>query len=61
MTLCAYDKLQKGWVFRADTWNVDALTGRAGEVVKVLGDRRVSVSCVQKTRGIGSCCSKGMG
>ena len=30
------DKPQKGWVFRVGTWNVDSLTGRAGEVVKVL-------------------------
>jgi len=38
---CVYDgqksdKLWKDWVFRVGTWNVDLLTGKAGEVVKVL-------------------------
>jgi len=28
------DKLLKGWIFRDSTWNLDALTGGAGEVVK---------------------------
>ena len=50
------DKLQKGWVFRVDTWNIDSLTGRAGEVVKLLDDRKVSVACVQETRWMGSGC-----
>jgi len=27
------DGLRKGWEFRVGTWNVDSLTGRAGEVV----------------------------
>jgi len=27
------DGLQKGWGFRVSNWNVDSLTGRAGEVV----------------------------
>jgi len=26
------DKLWKGWGFRVGTWNVDSLTGRAGEL-----------------------------
>jgi len=30
------DKLQKGWDFRASTWNIDSLTGRAGELVEAL-------------------------
>ena len=47
-------KLQKDWVIRTGIWNVDSLTGRAGEVVKVLGDRKVDVTCVQKTRWMGS-------
>jgi len=28
------DKLQKGWGFRVDAWNVDSLTGRAGELIE---------------------------
>jgi len=28
------DKLQKGWVFRVGTWNVDSPTGRAGDWLK---------------------------
>ena len=30
------DGLQKGWGFWIGTWNVDLLTGRAGEVVQAL-------------------------
>jgi len=26
------DKLRKGWSFRVGTWNIDSLTGRAGEI-----------------------------
>jgi len=33
------DKLQKGWDFRASTWNIDSLTGRAGELVEALAQR----------------------
>ena len=44
------DKLQKGWIFRVGTWNVDSLTGRAGEVMKVLGDGKVYVVCEQQMR-----------
>jgi len=33
------DKLRKGWGFRSGTWNVDSLTGRAGELVEALADR----------------------
>jgi len=32
------DGLQKGWGFRVSAWNVDSLTGRAGEVVQALSD-----------------------
>jgi len=32
------DGLQKGWGFQISTWNVDSLTGRAGEVVEALSD-----------------------
>jgi len=30
--------------------SVDSLTGRAGEVVKALSDRKVDVACIQETR-----------
>jgi len=48
------DKLHKGWGFRVGTWNVDSLTGRAGELVEVLADREVDVGCIQETRWGGS-------
>ena len=35
------DGLRKGWQFRVGTWNVDSLTGRSGEVVEALSDRKV--------------------
>jgi len=41
------DGLQKGCGFRVGTWNVDSLTGRAGEVVEALSDRKVDVACIQ--------------
>jgi len=44
------DKLRKGWPFRVGTWNVDSLTGRSGELVEVLAERRMDVACVQETR-----------
>ena len=43
------DKLQKGWAFSVDTWNIDSLTGRGGELVEVLAERRMDVACVQET------------
>ena len=48
------DKLQKGWGFRVGTWNVDSLTGRAGELA--LADREVDMGCIQETRWRGSGC-----
>jgi len=30
------DKLWKGWGFRVGTWNVDSLTGTAGELIQAL-------------------------
>ena len=48
--------LRKGWSFRVGTWNVDSLTGRAGEVVEALSDRKVYVACIQETRWKGSGC-----
>jgi len=48
------DGLQKGWGFGVGTWNVDSLTGRAGEVVEALSDRKVDVACIQETRCTGS-------
>jgi len=44
------DGLRKCWGFRVGTSNVDSLTGRAGEVVKALLDRKVDSACIQKTR-----------
>jgi len=44
------DKLRKGWSFRAGTWNIDSLTGRSGELVEALAERRMDVVCVQETR-----------
>jgi len=46
--------LWKGWGFWVGTWNVDSLTGRAGEVVEALSDRKVDVACIQETRWKGS-------
>ena len=43
-------------VFRVGTWNVDSLTGRSGELVEALGERRTDIACVQKIRWRGSSC-----
>ena len=58
---CLYDDLRadglwKGWEFQVSTWIVDSLTGRAGEVVEALSDKKVDVACIQETRRIGSGC-----
>ena len=50
------DKLRKGWAFRVGAWNIDALTGRAGELVEVLAERRMDAVCVQETWRTGSGC-----
>jgi len=50
------DKLQKGCPFRVGTWNVGSLTGRSGELVEALVERRMDVACVQETRWRGSGC-----
>jgi len=50
------DGLQKGWGFQVGTWNVDSLTGRTGEVVDALSDRKVDVACIQETRWKGNGC-----
>ena len=44
------DKLRKCWSFRVGTWNIDSLTGRSGELVEALTERRMDVVCVQETR-----------
>jgi len=44
------DGLWKGWGFRVCTWNVDSLTGRAGDVVEALSGRKVNVACIQETQ-----------
>jgi len=41
--------LRDGWAFRVSTWNVDSLTGRLGELVEALAERRMDVLCVQET------------
>ena len=33
------DKLRKGWPFTVDTWNINTLTGRSGELVEALAER----------------------
>jgi len=43
------DGLRKGWEFWVGTWNVDSLTGRAGEVVEAWSDRKVVMACIQET------------
>ena len=50
------DKLRKGWSFRVGTWNIDSLTGRSGELVEALAERRMDVACVQETQWRGSGC-----
>jgi len=50
------DKLRKGWSCRVGTWNIDSLTGRSGELVEALAERRMDVACVQETRWRGSGC-----
>jgi len=50
------DKLRKGWGFRVGTWNIDSLTGRVGELVETLAERRMDVACVQETQWRGSGC-----
>ena len=50
------NNLRRGWSFRVSTWNIDSLTGRAGELVEVLAERRMDVVCVQETRWRGSGC-----
>ena len=39
------DKLRKSWSFRVGTWNIDSLTGTAGELVEALPERRTDVVC----------------
>jgi len=34
--------------FGFDTWNVDSLTGRAGELIETLADREMDVACIQE-------------
>jgi len=49
-------RLWKGWGFQDGTWNVDSLTGRAGEVVEALSDRKVDMACIQETQWKGCGC-----
>jgi len=50
------DRLRRGWGFWVSTWDVDSLTGRAGEVIEALTDREDDVTCIQEIRWIGSGC-----
>jgi len=34
------DKPWKKWEFRVGTWNVDSVTGRAGELINTLADKK---------------------
>ena len=45
---------QMNGVFQAGTWNVDSLSGKAGEVVYALYRRRIDVARVQGTRWKGA-------
>jgi len=45
------DALREGWGFWVGTWNVDSLTGRAGELVEVLADRKVVVAVFKRQDG----------
>jgi len=55
--LCSlhYNKLFTYWAFRVGTWNVDLLTGRLGELVEALAERRMDGLCVQETRWRSDC------
>jgi len=45
-----YGKKETKQNVRVGTWNVGSMTGKLGEIVKVLHRRRVDVCCVQETR-----------
>ena len=56
MTYLRADKLWKGWRYQVGTWNVDSLTGRAGELVETLAEGWIVISigeCVNVFSGIG--------
>jgi len=46
---CSTTLWRKGWGFQVGTWNVDSLTGRAGELIETLADKEVDVACIQET------------
>ena len=50
------DELRDGWAFRVGSWNIESLTGRSGELVEALGERRMDVACVQEVRWRGGSC-----
>jgi len=56
ITTLRADGLRKSWGFWVGTWNVDSLTGRAGEVVEALSDKKVEEACIQETIWKGSGC-----
>jgi len=45
------DGLRKGWGFWVGTWNVGSLTGRAGEMVEALSDRKLTWHAFKKHDG----------
>jgi len=53
------DKLWKGWGFRVGTWNIDSLTGRAGELVEALTERKMDVATRWRGSGCGLFCAIG--
>ena len=34
---------------RFNTWTVDSLTGKAGELIETLVDRKVNLACIRET------------
>ena len=54
--LQSVNELRDGWAFRVGTWNVESLTGRSGELVEALGERRIDIACVQEIRWRGNSC-----
>jgi len=42
------DTLWEGWASRVGTWNIDSLTGRVGELVEVLANRRIDIACTRE-------------
>ena len=39
---------------RLASWNIESLTGKSIELVKILHRRRISIACIQETRWVGA-------